>query len=64
MLDLMARGRSNDQIARTLFLSIKTVRNNVSAVLGKLGVATRGEAIARARDADIGGSPNPLRLGI
>lgn len=59
VLDLMARGRSNDQIARTLFLSIKTVRNNVSAVLGKLGVATRGEAIARARDADIGGSPNP-----
>lgn len=57
VLDLMAKGRTNDQIARTLFLSIKTVRNNVSAVLGKLGVTTRGAAIARARDADIGGRP-------
>jgi DNA-binding NarL/FixJ family response regulator len=30
------------------------VRNNVSAILAKLGVATRAEAIVRARDAGIG----------
>lgn len=54
VLDLLSRGRSNDEIAAALFLSPKTVRNHVSAVLGKLGVATRAEAVARARDAGLG----------
>lgn len=54
VLDLLARGRSNQEIASALFLSPKTVRNHVSAVLAKLGVATRSEAVARARDKGLG----------
>jgi DNA-binding NarL/FixJ family response regulator len=54
VLDLLARGRSNAEIAAALFLSPKTVRNHVSTVFGKLGVATRAEAVARARDAGLG----------
>ena len=54
ILDLLARGWSTDQIAGHLFLSAKTVRNNVSAILTKLSVATRVEAVARARDAGLG----------
>ncbi|WP_181448806.1 response regulator transcription factor [Nonomuraea aridisoli] len=54
ILDHVARGSGNAQIVRELFLSVKTVQNHVSAVLGKLGVATCAEAVARARDAGLG----------
>ena len=54
VLDLVARGLPNASIARRLFLSDKTVRNHVSACLGKLQVATRAEAVALARDAGLG----------
>lgn len=54
VLDLLSRGRSNAEIASVLFLSPKTVRNHVSSVLGKLGAATRAEAVAKARDAGLG----------
>jgi DNA-binding NarL/FixJ family response regulator len=54
VLELVAAGRSNAQIAQTLFLSPKTVRNNVSNVLAKLQVADRAEAIVRAREAGLG----------
>ena len=54
VLDLVAAGRSNAQIAAALYLSPKTVRNNVSNVLTKLQVADRAEAIVRARDAGLG----------
>ncbi|MFI5491579.1 response regulator [Actinoplanes sp. NPDC051859] len=54
ILDLLAAGRSNGQIAAALFLSPKTVRNNVSTVFAKLQVADRAEAIVRARDAGLG----------
>jgi len=54
VLDLVAAGRSNAQIAATLYLSPKTVRNNVSNVLTKLQVADRAEAIVRAREAGLG----------
>jgi DNA-binding NarL/FixJ family response regulator len=55
ILDLVAAGRSNSQIAATLYLSPKTVRNNVSNVFTKLQVADRAEAIVRAREAGLGG---------
>ena len=55
VLDLVARGLPNAAIARRLFLSDKTVRNNVSACLAKLQVASRAEAVAVARDAGLGG---------
>lgn len=54
VLDLVARGLDNHAIARRLFLSTKTVQNHVSAILGKLGVVGRAEAVARARDAGLG----------
>lgn len=54
ILDLMARGERNEQIARALFLSVKTVRNNVSSIFAKLGVDNRAAAVALARDAGLG----------
>ncbi|MGV9308211.1 MULTISPECIES: response regulator [unclassified Nonomuraea] len=54
ILALIAAGRSNPQIAAALFLSPKTVRNNVSNIFAKLHVANRAEAILRARDAGLG----------
>ncbi|MDF2091599.1 response regulator transcription factor [Knoellia sp. 3-2P3] len=54
ILELVAAGRPNAQIASTLFLSPKTVRNNVSNIFAKLHVADRAEAIVRAREAGLG----------
>lgn len=54
VLDLLAAGRSNAHIAQTLFLSPKTIRNNISNIFAKLHVADRAEAIVRARDAGMG----------
>jgi DNA-binding NarL/FixJ family response regulator len=54
ILDLVAAGLSNAQIAERLYLSQKTVRNHVHAVLTKLQAADRAEAIVRARDAGLG----------
>ena len=55
VLDLVARGLTNAEIARRLVVSDKTVRNHVSNVFAKLQVAGRAEAVARARDAGLGG---------
>ena len=55
ILDLVARGRTNAQIAAQLVLSVKTVRNHVSNVFTKLQVADRAQAIVMAREAGIGG---------
>jgi DNA-binding NarL/FixJ family response regulator len=54
VLDLVAAGRSNADIATALFLSPKTVRNNVSNIFAKLHVADRAQAIVRAREAGLG----------
>jgi DNA-binding NarL/FixJ family response regulator len=56
ILELIAAGRSNAQIAAALYLSPKTVRNNVSNIFAKLHVADRAEAIVRAREAGLGRS--------
>ena len=50
VLDLLATGATNKTIAADLFISEKTVSVHVSNLLGKLGVANRGEAAALARD--------------
>jgi DNA-binding NarL/FixJ family response regulator len=55
VLDLVARGLTNAEIARRLVVSDKTVRNHVSNVFAKGQVAGRAEAVARARDAGLGG---------
>lgn len=54
VLDLVAAGRNNADIAAALFLSPKTVRNHVSTILHKLQVADRAQAILRAREAGLG----------
>jgi DNA-binding NarL/FixJ family response regulator len=54
VLDLIAAGRNNPDIAATLVLSPKTVRNHVSNIFAKLQVADRAEAIVRAREAGLG----------
>ena len=51
VLQLLAKGRSTDAIARELFISINTVRNHVSNILNKLGAHSKLEAVAiAARD--------------
>lgn len=50
VLELVADGMSNAQIARRLDLSLKTVQNYVSRILDKLQVADRTQAALRARD--------------
>jgi DNA-binding NarL/FixJ family response regulator len=54
ILDLMAAGRANGQIARQLDLSPKTVANYASTIFAKLQVTDRAEAIIRAREAGLG----------
>ena len=50
VLDLIAQGLSNAQIASQLFISGKTVSVHVSAILRKLGASSRTEAVFRARE--------------
>jgi DNA-binding NarL/FixJ family response regulator len=54
ILAALARGCSNTEIAEQLDLTPKTVRNYVSAVLTKLQVVDRAQAIVRAREAGLG----------
>lgn len=53
VLALIAQGHTNAAIAEKLVLSPKTVRNHVSTIFSKLQVASRAEAIIRARDAGL-----------
>ena len=57
ILALMARHEPNPDIARRLHITEKTVRNNVSAILTKLCVRDRAEAIAAAHAANLGTGP-------
>lgn len=54
VLTLIAQGHTNAAIAEKLVLSSKTVRNHVSTIFSKLQVASRAEAIIRAREAGLG----------
>lgn len=57
ILDHLAAGLTNAEIGDRLHLSAKTVANNVSAILNKLHVTQRSQAIVRARDAGLGRQP-------
>jgi ATP/maltotriose-dependent transcriptional regulator MalT len=59
VLELVADGRSNPQIAAELFISRKTASVHVSNILGKLGVASRGEAAAVAHRLGLRASASP-----
>ena len=49
VLRLLAAGASNQEIAQTLVISLATVKKHVSNLLGKLGAASRTQAVAQAR---------------
>lgn len=50
ILALMARGLTNREIAQRLFLAEGTVKNYVTAILGKLDARDRTHAVVRARE--------------
>jgi DNA-binding NarL/FixJ family response regulator len=56
VLDLIAAGSRNNDIARRLSIAPKTVANHISAIFAKLQVADRSQAIILARDAGLGRS--------
>jgi DNA-binding NarL/FixJ family response regulator len=53
VFQLLAAGHTNAEIAEHLEVSIKTIESHVTKVLHKLGVATRREAIAWAKQTDV-----------
>jgi DNA-binding NarL/FixJ family response regulator len=65
VLRLVARGRTNEQIARSLLVSVSTVKKHIRRVVDKLGVSDRTQAAVRAIELgllptngrDIGGLP-------
>lgn len=59
VLEMIAEGLDNAQIATRLFLSDKTVRNRVSDILTKLHARSRAEMVALARDAGLGSTSTP-----
>jgi DNA-binding NarL/FixJ family response regulator len=59
ILELLAQGRSNPEIAGDLSLSLKTVQNHVSNIFRKLQVADRAQAVIRAREAGLGEDRTP-----
>jgi DNA-binding NarL/FixJ family response regulator len=60
VLALIARGRSNDEIGRDLFISEGTVKTHVAAILRKLGVGDRVQAAVAAVEAGSGPRGDPL----
>jgi DNA-binding NarL/FixJ family response regulator len=59
VLELIAEGRTNAEIARRLIISHKTVSNHCSNIFAKLEVADRTQALLRARDAGMGQGGTP-----
>ncbi len=54
IMELLAKGRSNDDIARSFGVSTKTVRNQLSLLYTKLAVSDRSQAVLLARDLGFG----------
>ena len=53
ILELIAQGDSNKQIAETLFIAEGTVKNHVTNILSKLGVKDRAQAVIRSKNLGI-----------
>jgi DNA-binding CsgD family transcriptional regulator len=54
LLEFVAQGSNNNEIAARLNISVKTVRNHLSTIFSKLGASTRAQVIVQARDAGFG----------
>jgi DNA-binding NarL/FixJ family response regulator len=54
VLELIAQGFSNQEIAHRLYISQKTVSNHISNIFNKLQVSDRAQAIVKAREAGLG----------
>jgi pimeloyl-ACP methyl ester carboxylesterase/DNA-binding CsgD family transcriptional regulator len=61
LLEPLASGFDNHQIADALGISEKTVRNHVSHIFGTLGVSSRSQLIVAARSAGFGSGSDPGR---
>jgi len=59
LVELIAQGRDNAQIAALLRLSEKTVRNHITSIFSKLQVENRSQAIVSARNAGYGAAHPP-----
>jgi LuxR family maltose regulon positive regulatory protein len=57
----MASNLSQREIAGMLYISFNTVKTHSKSIFRKLGVATRAEAVARARELHVIHSPRPLK---
>jgi LuxR family maltose regulon positive regulatory protein len=53
VLRLLARGLSNQEIARELVIAVGTVKRHVNSICGKLGVSGRLQAVTHARAYDL-----------
>ncbi|SFJ82139.1 response regulator transcription factor [Cellulomonas sp. KH9] len=62
IMDLVAQGLTNTQIARRLYLSEKTVKNHINRIFAKLDVTNRAHAVA-VWLGTAGGSEDPARNG-
>lgn len=54
ILEQIAAGKNNHEIAEELHISVKTVSNHISSIFNKLQVTDRMQAMAKARDAGMG----------
>jgi DNA-binding NarL/FixJ family response regulator len=63
VLELIAQGNSNQEIARLLYIAPKTVSNHISNIFSKLQVSDRAQAIVKAREAGMG-SESERHLGV
>jgi len=53
VLELMASGKTNQEIAADLIIAVTTAKKHVSNIIGKLGVTNRTQAVARVRDLNL-----------
>ena len=63
ILALLAEGKSNREIAQSLFLSEKTVKAHLAAIFRKLGVTNRTQAAMMAVQMGVGPTPGALVIG-
>ena len=64
VLELVATGRSNQEIADELYLSINTIKTYIRAAYRKIGASSRSQAViwVLRREDDPGGGPPTLRV--